>query len=235
MKGDSMKVNVINLGVMKYNQTLKIQEKLRKMRIDKVIEDTLLIVEHEPVITLGCRGNKENIKISKENLSFKGINIYQTNRGGDVTYHGPGQIVGYPILDLYNHDRSVKKLVWKLKEIFIRLLKDIYNIEAIGLDKEYTGVWINDSKITAIGIAISRMVTMHGFAFNVNTDLEYFKWITPCGLEGKGVTSLKELTGDVLDIEKVKRQVIDYFLEVFNVKENHLSFKEIDNLMEEYE
>lgn len=228
-----MNINIVNLGTMEYSKALKIQENLRILRIDDKIEDTLLIVEHSPVLTLGCRGKKHNILVSEEFLQEQGIEVVSLNRGGDITYHGPGQIVGYPILHLKNYNKDVRGLVWKLKEIFIRLLHEEYKIEAIGLDSDYTGVWIGNNKITAIGISISRMVSMHGFAFNVNTDLSHFNWINPCGFTDKGVISLEKLMGYSLDIEKVKNQIVDYFCELFDVNPVPMSIEKLNNILEE--
>jgi len=228
-----MNVNIVNLGTMEYSKALGIQEALRKLRIEDKIDDTLLIVEHNPVLTLGCRGKVDNILVSDEFLQQQGIDVVKLNRGGDVTYHGPGQIVGYPILNLNNYDRNVRGLIWNLKEMFIRLLREKYNIEAYGLEKEYTGVWLGDNKITAIGVSISRMVTMHGFAFNVNTNLEHFRWINPCGFVDRGVISLEKLVGYPLDMEEVKRYTIEYFCELFEVNPVQMSCKELKNILEE--
>lgn len=228
-----MNINVVNLGTMEYLQALSIQENLRKLRIDNKIEDTLLIVEHPPVLTMGCRGQSENILVPHEFLKEQGINVVKLNRGGDVTYHGPGQIVGYPILNLNNYRRDVRSLVWKLKEIFIKMLHEQYNIQSKGLDNEYTGVWLGNDKITAIGISISRMVTMHGFAFNVNTNLDHFTWINPCGFKDKGVTSLEKLMGHPMDMGEVKELTIEYFCDLFKVNPVYLSLEELNNSMEE--
>lgn len=229
-----MDVNIVNLGTMEYSQALKIQEGLRKLRIEDKIEDTLLIVEHPPVLTMGCRGKNDNILVPHEFLKQQGIDVVKLNRGGDVTYHGPGQIVGYPILNLNQHQRDVRGLVWKLKEIFIRMLCEEYKIEAKGLDGEYTGVWLGNDKITAIGISISRMVTMHGFAFNVNTNLDHFKWINPCGFTDRGVVSLEKLMGHPMDMEKVKQLTIDYYCALFKAIPVNMSLLELNNILEEY-
>ncbi|MPW24824.1 lipoyl(octanoyl) transferase LipB [Alkalibaculum sp. M08DMB] len=228
-----MNINIVDLGIMDYGETLIIQERLRKLRIENKIEDTLLIVEHLPVLTLGCRGKKSNILVTDEFLKQKGINVINLNRGGDVTYHGPGQIVGYPIINLKNYNRDVRNFVWKLKEIFIRMLREQYKINVSGLDGEYTGVWFGNDKIVAIGIAISRMVSMHGFAFNVNTNLEDFRWINPCGFTDKGVTSLEKLLGHSMNMDEVKQLTINYFIELFEANQISLSLEELNNILEE--
>ena len=202
---------------MDYIETLRLQEKLLQLRQQGNISDVLLLVEHPPVLTLGKNSKQSNILVSREELVEHGVTIYQTNRGGDVTYHGPGQIVGYPILDLSNHGKDIKKFVWKIEEVFIRLLDREYGITAHREDDKYRGVWVGNDKITAVGIAVKRWVTMHGFAFNVSTQLEHFSWINPCGITDKGVTSLQELLGYSLDLEKITRLVLDFFCEVFYV------------------
>ena len=210
-----MKLNVVSLGRIDYKEALEIQEKILLLRQQRKINNTLLLLEHPPVITLGRRGMYSNIIAAGEKLEAKRINIYEVARGGDVTYHGPGQIVGYPIVNLKDLNRGVKDYVWGIEECFICLLKNEFAISAHRDEKRYTGVWVGDKKITAIGIAVKHWVTMHGFAFNVNTELEHFKWINPCGITDKGVTSLEKLKGYSQDIGKLNGMVADYFCEVF--------------------
>lgn len=211
-----MNLNIVKLGNMDYDKALSIQEKLLELRKKNEVEDTFLMVEHPPTLTLGKRGEYSNILLPLDELRNSGIGIYEINRGGDVTYHGPGQLVGYPIINLNNLGRSVKEYVWNLEEVFIRLLRDKYNIEAHREDNKYTGVWVGDSKITAIGIAVKHWVTMHGFAFNINTNLEHFKWINPCGITDKGVISLEKLLGKPVDFVEIENIVANYFCSVFN-------------------
>lgn len=213
-----MNLNIVNLGKLEYTTALSIQEKLLELRQKNEVEDTFLMVEHPPTLTLGKRGEYSNILLPVEELREKGVGIYEINRGGDVTYHGPGQMVGYPIIDLNNHGRSVREFVWNMEEVFIRLLKEKYNITAHIEDKEYTGVWVDKSKITAIGIAVKHWVTMHGFAFNINTQLEHFNWINPCGITNRGVISLQKLLGKPMDFQELEILVADYFCEVFKYK-----------------
>lgn len=209
-----MDVNVVKLGKMRYQEALEIQEKLLGMRKRDSCGDTLLLVEHPHVITLGKRGKMENILLPVEELRRSGTEIYEASRGGDVTYHGPGQIVGYPIMNLKNHGRDIKKFVRNIEEIFITLLDREFGITA-GRINQYTGVWVGQEKITAIGFAIKHWVTMHGFAFNVNTDLNRFKWIVPCGITDKGVTSVQKLLNKPQDYENTNSLVIKYFCEIF--------------------
>ena len=210
-----MQLKIIRLGRVDYKEALDIQEKLLAKRQAGEIADVLLLLEHPPVLTLGRRGKYSNILLKDDELREKGVGVYEVNRGGDVTYHGPGQIVGYPIIDLNGYGKDIKDFVWKVEEVFIRLLKEQYGISAYRDTDKYTGVWVGNGKITAIGIAVKRWVTMHGFAFNVNTDLESFKWINPCGITDRGVTSLQLLLGRPLDFDLLNTQVADYFCRVF--------------------
>ncbi|MBZ4654567.1 MAG: Octanoyltransferase [Peptococcaceae bacterium] len=212
-----MKLLVAILGKMDYKEALSIQERLLKLRQQGLIEDTLLLLEHPPVLTMGVRSNRANILTPEEVLKAQGVNIYEVNRGGDVTYHGPGQIVGYPILDLKKHGRDIPDFFRKIEETFIQLLKEEYGITA-GRNSKYPGVWVGDEKITAIGCAVKRWVTMHGFAFNVNTQLEHFLWINPCGITDKGVTSLQKILGYPQDLNKVNEQVARYLCKIFNLQ-----------------
>ena len=213
-----MDINFIRLGLTDYKKALEIQEKLLALRQQNVINDVFLLVEHPPVITVGRSGSYSNILLAQDQLKSIGVSVYEVNRGGDVTYHGPGQIVGYMIMDLNNRGRDVHKFVGKVGEVFIRLLKEEYNIDS-NMDRgKYTGVWVGNEKVTAMGIAVKRWVTMHGFAFNVNTDMENYKWIYPCGLKDRGVTSLKQLTGITQDFEKINGYVLNYFCKVFDLK-----------------
>lgn len=213
-----MKLNVVFLGRTDYKDALDLQGKILILRQKRKIDNTLLLLEHPPVITLGRRGGYSNIIASGAELNANRIRVYEVARGGDVTYHGPGQIVGYPIVDLKDINKGVKDFVWGIEEIFIRLLKEQFDILAHRDEKKYTGVWVGDEKITAIGIAVKHWVTMHGFAFNVNTDLEHFKWINPCGITDKGVTSLEKLLGSPQSLGKLNEFIVDYFCELFDFK-----------------
>ena len=222
-----MKLNIVNLGRVEYAQALDIQQKvLAKCQRDE-LEDTLLLLEHPSVLTMGKRAVKANIFLSPEQLQACGVRVYEINRGGDVTYHGPGQIVGYPIFHLARHGRSIKEFVAKIQEVFIRLLAHEYAIFAHQEDKKYTGVWVGNDKITAIGIAVQHWVTMHGFAFNVNTDLAHFNWINPCGLSARGVTSLEKLTGQTQDMDRLYRLTAHYVSEVFDMEENRCTLENL--------
>lgn len=184
-------------------------------------EHYLLFVEHPPVYTLGKSGNENNILLNDEELAQRGIQFFRTNRGGDITFHGKEQIVGYPILDLEKFYTDIGKYLRDLEEVIIRTCSD-YGIVA-GRSTGETGVWIdpglpgNERKICAMGVRTSRWITMHGFAFNINTDLSYFNNIIPCGIQNKQVTSLQKELGREIDKEEAKKYVRKNFEEVFNV------------------
>ncbi len=215
MQRQSRSLVVLRPGRLDYKEALELQEETQRKRIEGSIPDTLILLEHFPVLTLGRRGDEANILRSREELEAAGVSVYDVNRGGDVTYHGPGQIVGYPVMDLKEMGRDIKDYVFRIEEVFIRLLSAEFGIKAEREDKKYTGVWVGNDKITAIGIAVRQWVTMHGFAFNVNTDLSHFGWINPCGLSDKGVTSVRKITGTEADFDRMNDLVIKYFFEVF--------------------
>jgi len=204
-----------DLEMIAYREAWDYQEKLfgelmeKKLAGEKQFPGYLLFCEHPPVFTLGKSGSRVNLLIDEEMLSQKGIEFYHINRGGDITFHGPGQIVGYPILDLEQLRLGIRAYIESLEEAVILTLKE-YDIVA-GRLPGATGVWLDaDSpararKICAIGVKASRYITMHGFAFNVNTDLSYYRYINPCGFVDKGVTSMELELGRKLDMEEVKR------------------------------
>lgn len=206
-----MNLEVRRLGRMEYEKALDLQTELWQKVSSGEGRDTLLLVEHPPVITLGVRGQKEHILLPEEELSRLGVSTVHVGRGGDVTYHGPGQIVGYPIMNLNHWGRDIHDFVSRIGNTFIRLLKEDYGIVAERGEKTYTGVWVGQDKITAIGIQVKKWTTMHGFAFNVNTDLSHFNWIVPCGLSDRGVTSLEKLTGQKQDMEKLFDRIAELF------------------------
>ncbi len=204
-----MSLNVLFLDKCEYEKALTIQYDILERRQKGEIGDTIIIVEHPPVLTLGRNAMESNVVVSEENLKNQGISLYKTNRGGDVTYHGNGQIVGYPIVDLRGIKIGIREFITRMENAFIDLLENEFNIKA-SKDSEHTGVWVENEKIVAIGLAVKRGVTMHGFAFNVNTNLEHFKLIVPCGIRDKGVTSVEKITGKALDIENTNKLTVDY-------------------------
>lgn len=213
---DNQKLTAIDVGLIEYEEALCLQMKIHRLVSLGKLGHVLLILEHYPVITLGSRADPQNILADPGLLRAKGVSVFQSNRGGDVTYHGPGQIVGYPIINLNRLGKDVKAHVRKLEEVTIRLLKSEYGIDA-ERSPGFPGVWVGNEKITAIGCAIKRWVTWHGFAFNINTDMAGFSLIHSCGLLDKGVTSLEKLIGTRLDMQRNKDFVIKYFCDVYGL------------------
>jgi lipoyl(octanoyl) transferase len=202
---------------MSYGAALGLQEQLVDRRKQRLIPDQLLLLEHAHVITMGRNGRMENVLADEEVLSRAGISFYPTDRGGDVTYHGPGQLVGYPILDLREWKRDVGAYVRGVEQTIIETLAD-FGIESQRIPK-LTGVWVGDRKIAAIGVHISRWVTSHGFALNVTTDLSYFHYIVPCGL-AKPVTSMAQL-GVRASLEEVGENLAGHFGRIFDCEMLH--------------
>ena len=226
------KVNFEDLGLIDYKKCWDYQEMLfskivavksanRKVNKSKTTKNYLIFCEHPHVYTLGRSGDKANLLVSKDYLKSRGATFYKINRGGDITYHGPGQIVGYPILDLDNFFTDIHRYLRLLEEAVILTLKE-YGLKAERSEKE-TGVWFDVGtskarKICALGVKSSRWVTMHGFAFNINSDLSYFKDIIPCGISDKNITSLQKELGRKIDIAEVKNKLKTYLIQVFKMK-----------------
>lgn len=220
-------VDIYDLGESPYQQIWDLQKSLQSLLIDqKKAErdgnpvsvrqnDILLFVEHSHVYTLGKSGKSAHLLKAVEELSQIDAEYIEIDRGGDITYHGPGQIVGYPILDLDRHFTDIHKYLRFLEEVIIRTCAE-YEIEAGRIDG-LTGVWVGEEKIAAMGIRCSRWVTMHGFALNVNTDLSYFDHIVPCGISNKNVTSLQKILGYSVDQKEVKTHLLKHFSNVFEV------------------
>lgn len=225
-----MQPEIIDFGLSRYKDIRECQKSYRKKVIESKTSDTsgplpeyLMIGEHYPVYTLGFHGEAGNILVSEEFLGKKGCEVIRIERGGDITYHGPGQVILYPIIDLQAHGLGVKQYVSILEETIIQVLEE-YGVKGERIEGA-TGVWIgkatnDERKICAIGIKVSRGVTMHGLALNVNTDLSYFSYINPCGFKEKGVTSLSMELGQHMDIEELKRKIIDKFLTLLPYREN---------------
>lgn len=225
-------VQLIDLGTKDYKETWDFQEGLFKSIVDiksanrdndtpKATPNYLLFVEHPHVYTLGKSGDMSNLLLNEKQLEEKNATFYKINRGGDITYHGPGQIVGYPILDLDNFFTDIHKYLRLLEETIIKVLAD-YGIEGVRSEGE-TGVWLDVGtpfarKICAMGVRASRWVTMHGFALNVNADLGYFDNIIPCGIRGKGVTSMHAELNRKVDELEVEKKIIKYFSELFEAE-----------------
>jgi lipoyl(octanoyl) transferase len=202
-----------NLHLVTYENGMRLQQKLVEMRQADELPDQLLLLEHPPVITLGRGGDAANLLASNETLLRSGVRFFETTRGGDITYHGPGQLVGYPILHLGEGRRDVRKYVTNLEEVLIRTVAE-YGVVAKRSEGR-RGIWVGNEKIAAIGVRIARWVTSHGFALNVSTNLDHFRLITPCGLHGTGVTSLERELGRAVPFDEVRAIVAAKFAEVF--------------------
>ena len=206
---------VKSLGCISYQDGLAIQQELVARRKAHEIPNTLLLLEHTPVITLGRNSNRAHVVTPDSELRDQGIEIAETNRGGDVTYHGPGQLVGYPIFDLASIRKDVVWYVRTLEEAIIRTVRD-FGVEAERIPG-LTGVWVNGSKVASIGVHISRWVTSHGFALNVETDLKHFQHIVPCGIANCQMTSLRKLTGIAIDRSAVEDRLIHHLGNLFGL------------------
>ena len=211
-----MNVYHLNLGITDYKEVWDLQKKIHLYKQKNVFDDVIITVQHNPVYTLGKTGSRDHILINNEEMKRLGVTYYEIDRGGDITYHGPGQLVVYPVFDLNNHYKDTHRFLRDLEETVILTLKD-YGIEA-GRIEEYTGVWTGGEKICAIGIKASRWITMHGLAFNVNNDLSYFDKIIPCGIFEKGVTSIKKIKQTETSLPEVTDVIIKKFKSVFNIK-----------------
>jgi lipoyl(octanoyl) transferase len=202
------------LHLVTYGNGMAMQESLVKLRQSDAIPDQLLLLEHPPVITLGRGGDPSNLIATADRLAVEGVEFTETTRGGDITYHGPGQLVGYPIIHLGENNRDIRKYVTNVEEVLIRTVAE-YGIKAARSEGD-RGVWVGNDKIAAIGVRIARWVTSHGFALNIAPDFSHFALITPCGLKGKGVTSIERLTGKAPDRREVERHAAKHFAEVFD-------------------
>ncbi|MFA7174918.1 MAG: lipoyl(octanoyl) transferase LipB [Kiritimatiellia bacterium] len=208
-------LSIVDLGSdQSYQDVFEMQQSLHARRVAGEIPDTLLLLEHRPVYTLGTSASKDHILWNTEKLAGRGIDLISTSRGGDVTYHGPGQLVGYPIVHLWDQGLKVLEYLTALEEVLIRVAA-LYGVKA-GRDSRNRGVWVGNSKLAALGIRVSRQTTMHGFALNVNTRLGDYNGIVACGLQGVGVTSLQQLSGTVFDMAEVKAGMAATFADVFH-------------------
>ena len=209
-------IEVRRLGTISYAEGLEVQKRLVEQRKAGEIPDHLLLLEHPPVITLGVksRNDRSHIVASTDRLAAEGVEVFETGRGGDVTYHGPGQLVGYPIIDLKPDRCDVHQYVRDLEEVMIRMAA-AFGVTA-GRIPGLTGAWVGDEKLAAIGVRIARWVTSHGFAFNVNTALNHFDFIVPCGITDKGVTSLQQQLGRSIPMAEVEMAAAEAFSEVFS-------------------
>ena len=200
------------LGVVPYELALKLQQRLAQARAEGNIPDVVLLLQHPPVFTIGRFRGEEDIIDNPD-----GIEVLHTNRGGSITYHGPGQLVGYPILDLKENSLGVREYIWKLEEVIINLLRG-FGIQGHRVEKYPGGVWVGDKKVCSVGIHVSHHITTHGFALNVNTDLRHFEYIKPCGIDDVVMTSISKLLGHPLEVEDVIEDWLQSFSEIFGLK-----------------
>ena len=207
-------IEILDTGLSDYRESWRLQKELFTEVERNRNKNYLILTEHKPVITVGKSGNSTNLISSASNLQSLGIELIYNDRGGDVTFHGPGQLVGYPILNLLEFRKDVHWYLRALEEVIIKTIA-VYGLKGTRIDG-LTGVWVGDKKICAIGVKITRWVTMHGFALNVNTDLNYFHHIIPCGISDKGVTSIFELKGNIITLKDVSNQLIEIFRNVFS-------------------
>ena len=220
---------VIDIDLMEYRRAWDLQRKVVAAKLESDLPDILILLEHNPVITLGRRGNRQYIRASPEVLAARGINTYHVERGGEVTYHGPGQIVGYPILNLRNWRRDVSWYIFNLEEVLIRTLSD-FGIEG-SRNRLNRGVWVGDSKIGSIGVAITRWVTYHGFSLNVSPDMNHYRLITPCGLEGTEVTSIERVLGGTPDHVRVRDTISRHFQQVFDMELSRMDMEDLKGIL----
>lgn len=204
---------ILDLGLVDYEKAWELQRRLWLKRVDGELPDLLLLLEHPHVITLGRRGNRSFLIASPEELEAMKVPLFHVERGGDVTYHGPGQLVGYPILNLKEYGYRLVRYVDQLEEVIIRVLKD-FGIEGKRDDRN-RGVWVGSEKIASVGVAIKRWVSFHGFALNCKTDLKYFDLIHPCGLEGVRVTSMEKVLGRPLSRNELMERICLHFKKIF--------------------
>ena len=204
-----------NLGIVEYNKALQLQGRLVNARLAGDIPDTILFLQHPPVLTVGVFGGEENIIVPRDVLADEGVAIVRTDRGGNITCHEPGQLVGYPIFNLSTKGRDLHQYVRNLEEVIIRTLCD-YSIDA-QRDAKHPGVWVGERKICALGIRVTRWVTKHGFALNVNNELKHFSHVRPCGIANGEVTSMSRLLGHEVMIEDVMLRIVNHCTQVFNI------------------
>jgi len=207
----------LDLGIVEYERAFELQKSIVEARSQEKIQDILLLLEHLPVFTLSRSTEPDHILVPISNLAKRGISVSKTNRGGDVTYHGPGQLVGYVIMDLRRRGKDLHRYVRDLEQLIIDTLAD-WGISANRIP-EHPGVWVHNEKIAAIGIAVNRQwITMHGFSLNVDPCLEHFSLIVPCGIRDRGVTSMKRILGEDVDPQKLQQDIINNFQRVFGTR-----------------
>lgn len=225
----SKRVLLLNLERKPYDWTLRLQHRLVEARGEGRIEDVFILLEHEPVITIGRHGDEGHILVPRKKLAAEGIEVYRVERGGDVTYHGPGQLVGYPILDLRCHSRDVGWYMHSLEEVLIRTLGD-FDIAAERLEG-IIGVWFRGGKIAALGARIKNWITYHGFALNVDPHMAHFRLIIPCGIGDRDVISMREALGHPVDLDSVRCHLAQHFADIFAATIQEASLSELEDML----
>lgn len=217
------------MGKEEYGQIYLLQQQLNLARRENVIPDTVLLLQHEQCFTVGRKGGFDHILVSDEQLQTEAIRVYESDRGGDVTYHGPGQLICYPIIDLKNHGSDVHLFARQMEEVLIRTL-DAFGIKA-GRKPEYPGVWVGNAKIGAEGIAVQNWVTMHGVSLNVCPNLNHFSYIIPCGITELGVCSMQQLLHTEVDIIQVRDEMCRQFENIFGLNLQDISLEKIKEMV----
>ena len=220
-----MRCAVVELGLIDYVEACDLQAALARRRACQEIDDVILLLEHPPTITIGKSGSVENVLASREVLSGEGVQLFFTDRGGDVTYHGPGQLVGYPIMDLRNRERDLHRYVRDLEEALITTVGD-FGIKA-HRDSGHRGVWVGSDELAAVGLRVKEWVTLHGFGLNVNTDLRPFSLINPCGFPDGTATSLSILLGREVAMGTVTERLLARFSEVFDAELERIPIEQL--------
>lgn len=218
-------MHVLNLDRKDYKEVWEIQKALHRKRVEKEAPNVLILVEHNPVITMGKSGKQHNVLFPVDMLKKKGVQYYEIERGGDVTFHGPGQLVGYPIFNVKEGLTGIKPFIEKIEDAIIRAMCD-FGIKSYTRDK-YIGIWTEEGKICSIGIAVKKWVSFHGFALNVNTDLSYFDLIVPCGLKNVEMTSMQRILGRDVSMNNVRKNTIEQFGYVFHEDVQEICLEEI--------
>ena len=218
-------MQVLNLGKRDYKEVWDLQKTIHRKRVDKEIPNTLILVEHNPVITMGKSGRQGNILFPVDSLQARNVEYYEIERGGDVTFHGPGQLVGYPIFNVREGLAGIKPFIEGIEDAIIATVSD-FGIDAYKRER-FIGVWTDKGKICSIGIAVKRWVSFHGFALNVSTDLEYFDLIVPCGLRNVEMTSMQRILGRDVSMDKVRKNTTEQFSNIFHEEIRDACLEEI--------
>jgi lipoate-protein ligase B len=213
---------IFDLGLTDYEECYVLQKELVAKRRSGQIGDSLIIAEHNEVFTIGRTGDEENVLVPGDILTSSGLKVLRVDRGGDITFHGPGQLIAYPIIDLKFAGKDLHSYLRDLEDVAMRFLND-YSVHGERIDKK-TGVWVQDKKIASVGVGASNWVTFHGLSVNVNCDLEFFSMINPCGMPDIEITSLERIKGQKIDLDEAKRRILAHLKEVFSLKDDKYNY-----------